>query len=179
VGAFGSIEDALEDLPPADVILLDIHLPGQSGTDSIRTLKERCPGVHVVMLTVFDDDQHVFRAVVEGADGYILKRTPPSEIISSIQDAASGGAPMTPYIARRILALFKQYAPVGKEDHDLSPRELEILRLLALGLDSREIADRLFISRETVRNHSKHIYEKLHVHSRSQAVARAIREGIV
>ncbi len=179
VGSFSSVEEALPRFPEADVALLDIHLPGKSGIEAIAALKERQPRTQIIMLTVFDDDDHVFRAIVAGADGYILKKTPPAQVLSAIQDAAAGGTPMTPFIARRVIELFKHYAPAAKEEHSLSPRELEILQQLVLGLDNQEIADKLFISRETVRNHIKHIYEKLHVHSKSQAVAKAIKQGLV
>jgi DNA-binding NarL/FixJ family response regulator len=160
-------------------ILLDIHLPGKSGTDSIEELKRFAPSTRIIMLTVFDDDDSVFKAIMNSADGYILKKTPPAQVLAAVQDAASGGAPMTPFIAGRVIELFKHYAPSGKEDHSLTLRELEILQQVVLGLDNHEIADKLFISYETVRNHIKHIYEKLHVHSRSQAVAKAIKQGLV
>lgn len=179
VGSFSSVEEALPRFPQADVVLLDIHLPGKSGIEAIASLKERHPPTQIIMLTVFDDDDHVFRAIIGGADGYILKKTPPVQVLSSIQDAAAGGTPMTPFIARRVIELFKHYAPESKEEYSLSPRELEILNQLVLGLDNQEIADKLFISKETVRNHIKHIYEKLHVHSKSQAVAKAIKQGLV
>ncbi len=179
VGSFASVEDAAADLPEADVLLLDIHLPGKSGTEGIAELKRLMPSAYIIMLTVFDDDENVFRAIVNGADGYILKKTPPAQVLSAIQDAAAGGTPMTPYIARRVIELFKHFAPTGKEDYSLTKREMEILQQLVLGLDNREIGDKLFISPETVRNHIKHIYEKLHVHSKSQAVAKAIKQGLV
>lgn len=178
-GSFSSVEDAAADLPEADVLLLDIHLPGKSGTEGIAELKRLMPSAYIIMLTVFDDDENVFRAIVNGADGYILKKTPPAQVLSAIQDAAAGGTPMTPYIARRVIELFKHFAPSGKENYSLTKRESEILQQLVLGLDSREIGDKLFISPETVRNHIKHIYEKLHVHSKSQAVAKAIKQGLV
>ncbi len=178
-GSFSSVEEAAADLPGADVLLLDIHLPGRSGTEGIAELKHLMPSAYIIMLTVFDDDENVFRAIVNGADGYILKKTPPTQVLSAIQDAAAGGTPMTPYIARRVIELFKHFAPSGKENYSLTKRESEILQQLVLGLDSREIGDKLFISPETVRNHIKHIYEKLHVHSKSQAVAKAIKQGLV
>lgn len=177
-GSFSSVEDALGAFPPADVVLLDIHLPGRSGSDSIPDVKRRAPGAFVIMLTVFDDDDNVFKAILNGADGYILKKTPPARVLEAIRDAAAGGTPMTPTIARRVIEHFRQSVPSAREDHDLSPRELEILQALVLGMDNREIADKYFISRETVRNHIKHIYEKLHVHSKSQAVAKAIKQGL-
>lgn len=179
LGAFVSVEEALDELRPSDIILLDIHLPGKSGIEAIGMLKQKHPGAHIIMLTVFDDDDHVFKAIVAGADGYILKKTPPTQVLTAIQDAALGGTPMTPQIARRVVELFKKYAPTGTEEHNLSPRELDVLNTLVQGLDTTEIADKLFISRETVRNHIKHIYEKLHVHSKSQAVAKAIKQGLV
>jgi len=177
-GSFESVEEALPAFPEADVVLLDIHLPGKSGIDAIASLKAKHPKTQIIMLTVFDDDDHVFRAIVAGADGYILKKTPPSQVLSAIQDAAAGGTPMTPFVARRVIDLFRHYAPEPAEKHSLTARELEILGQLVVGLDNREIADKLFISRETVRNHIKHIYEKLHVHSKSQAVAKAIKQGL-
>jgi DNA-binding NarL/FixJ family response regulator len=178
-GAFASVEEALRKFPPTDVVLLDIHLPGKSGTEGIKGLKSIAPSTYVIMLTVFDDDENVFQSIMNGADGYILKKTPPGKVLTAIQDAADGGTPMTPYIARRVIEIFKRYAPVGKEDYTLTTRELEILEQLVLGLDNQGIADKLFISYETVRNHIKHIYEKLHVHSKSQAVAKAIKQGLV
>lgn len=178
-GSFGAIEELSGDFPPADVVLLDIHLPGRSGIDSIEGIKTRAPGAHIVMLTVFDDDDHVIRAIVAGADGYILKRTPPAQALQAVQDAAAGGTPMTPFVARRVIELFKRFAPSGNTDYSLTARELQVLEALVLGLNNLEIADKLFISRETVRNHIKHIYEKLHVHSKSQAVAKAIKQGLV
>lgn len=178
-GSFSSVEDALFEFPVCDVVLLDIHLPGKSGTDSIQDIKKRSPSAFIIMLTVFDDDDNVFKAIINGADGYILKKTPPVQVLTAIQDAAAGGTPMTPFIARRVIELFKHFAPSGKEDYALTSRELELLQQLVLGLDNQEIADKLFISYETVRNHVKHIYEKLHVHSKSQAVAKAIKQGLV
>lgn len=179
VGSFSSVEDALDGFPKADVVLLDIHLPGKSGTESIQDLKQIAPSAFIIMMTVFDDDENVFKAIMNGADGYILKKTPPAQVLTAIQEAAAGGTPMTPYIARRVIELFKRYAPSGKEEYLLTTREIEILQQLVLGLDNQEIADKLFIAYETVRNHIKHIYEKLHVHSKSQAVAKAIKQGLV
>ena len=178
-GSFASVEEALGDIPASDIILLDIHLPGRSGIDAIGLLKKDLPLARIIMLTVFDDDDHVFKAIMAGADGYILKKTPPAQVLAAIQEAVAGGAPMTPYIAGRVIDLFKKYAPASQDDHGLTSREIEILNILVQGLDPAEIADKLFISRETVRNHIKHIYEKMHVHSRSQAVAKAIKQGLV
>jgi len=176
--AFGSADAALRGLPAGDVILLDIDLPGRSGIDAIPLFKKELPSVRIVMMTVFDDDDSIFRAILAGADGYLLKRTPPARILTALDDAASGGTPMTPAVARRIIEHFKANTP-PKAEYDLTAREKEILSALVHGHDNREIADRLFISYETVRNHLKHIYEKLHVNSRTQAVSKAITERIV
>jgi DNA-binding NarL/FixJ family response regulator len=178
-GEFGSVEDALTAFPPADVLLLDIHLPGKSGTESIAEFKKASPGVQILMVTVFEDDENVFNAIMAGADGYLLKKTHPARILTAIEDAAAGGSPMTPYIARRVNDLFRKFAPPPAAEHSLSPRELEVLQLLVSGSDNREIADKLFLSIETVRNHIRHIYEKLRVHSKAQAVAKALSERIV
>jgi len=178
-GSYSAAEEGLRDPLQADIVLLDIHLPGRSGIETIPLLREKLPSARIVMLTVFDDDEHIFKAIMAGADGYILKKTPPSQILSAIQDAASGGSPMSPYVARRVIDLFRKYAPAGNSDHQLTAREIAILSELVQGFETLEIADRLFISRETVRNHVKHIYEKLHVHSRSQAVVKALKEGLV
>ena len=178
-GSYSAAEEGLRDQLRADIVLLDIHLPGKSGIDTIPLLREKLPSARIVMLTVFDDDEHIFRAIMAGADGYILKKTPPTQILSAIQEAASGGSPMSPYVARRVIDLFRKYAPAGSADHQLTTREVAILSELVQGFETQEIADRLFISRETVRNHVKHIYEKLHVHSRSQAVVKALKEGLV
>lgn len=178
-GKCGSVEEALVELSEPQVILLDIKLPGMSGIEGVERLKARFPGAHIIMLTVFDDDNHLFRAILAGADGYILKKTPPLRLLQAIEDAASGGSPMTPSIAKQAMALFKNYAPQKSGVNPLTQREQEILGLLVDGLSNGEISNRLFISLQTVRNHIRHIYEKLHVHSKSQVVAKAIKEGLV
>lgn len=177
-GSYGSAEKALESFPECDVILLDINLPGKSGIEGIPLLKKQCPSAQIVMMTGLDDDDTIFSAILAGADGYVLKKTPPAKVLTAIEDAASGGTPMTPYVARRVIEHFKHSAPV-KTNYQLSDRELEILSALVQGLDNREIGEKLFISYETVRNHLKHIYEKLHVNSRSQAVSKALTERLL
>ncbi len=177
-GAFPSVESAMRDFPECDVLLLDINLPGKSGIESIPGFKRIAPATQIVMMTGLDDDDSIFNAILAGADGYLLKKTPPSKVLIAVEDAAAGGTPMTPFVARRIIEHFKQSIPVQK-DYQLSEREKEILSNLVQGLDNRQIADALFISYETVRNHVKHIYEKLHVNSRSQAVSKALTEGLV
>lgn len=178
VGAFPSVEKGLSDFPNCDVLLLDINLPGKSGIESIQLFKKENPALQIVMMTGLDDDDNIFNAILAGADGYLLKKTPPVRVIASVEDAAAGGTPMTPYVARRVIEHFKQNAPV-QNDYQLTEREKEILSALVQGSDNREIGEKLFISYETVRNHLKHIYEKLHVNSRSQAVSKALNERIV
>lgn len=178
LGACGSAEKAMENFPQCDVVLLDINLPGKSGIESIPLIKKECPSAQIIMMTVFDDDENIFNAILAGADGYLLKKTSPSRVLSAIEDAAAGGTPMTPYVARRVIEHFKQSTPQQK-DYQLSNREIEILAALVQGMDNREISDTLYISYETVRNHVKHIYEKLHVNSRSQAVSKALTERII
>lgn len=130
------------------------------------------------MMTVFDSDDSIFNAILAGADGYLLKKTPPRKILHAVADVMQGGSPMSPYVAKRVLEHFRTMLPKPVEDYKLTTRESEILTELVDGLDSKQIAGKLFISYETVRNHLKHIYEKLHVCSRSQAVSKALQEGL-
>ncbi len=178
-GKFTSVEEALDEIKDTDVILLDINLPGISGTEGIIHLKKKLPKAKILMLTVFDDDTNIFHAILNGADGYILKKTPPLRLIQAIEDASAGGAPMTPTIAKQAFELFKKFAPAKEEKFNLSERETEVLSLLVDGLSNEEISNKLFISIQTVRNHIRHIYEKLHVHSKSQAVVKALKSGII
>ena len=179
VGRYVSVEDALRGMPEADVVLMDIGLPGKSGIEGLPAVKARHRNARVVMLTVFEDDTNIFRAVLAGADGYLLKKTPPAKLLLAIEEAAAGGMPMTPTVARHALDLFKRFAPTEPREHGLTSRETEVLTLLVEGLNYPMIAERLFISLDTVRNHIRHIYEKLQVHSKSEAVAKAIKSGIV
>lgn len=180
IACFGRAEDGIIDLDSeTDVILLDIGLPGISGIEAISQLKKKLPNVKIIMLTVFDDDDNILKAILAGADGYLLKKSSPIKILSSLEEAVTDGSPMTATVAKKIIELFKNYVPVKTEDFYLSERELEVLDLIVTGFDNNEIADKLFISIQTVRNHIRHIYEKLHVHSKSQAVVKAIKEGIV
>jgi len=178
-GKFGSAEEGLLHLPKCDVILLDIGLPGRSGIEAIPDLREKLPNAEIVIMTVFEDDRNIFRAVLAGANGYLLKKTPPERIITGIREAVSGGMPMTPSIARRAFDLLKKYAPEPEGENSITPREQEVLSLLVEGCNYKLISERLSISIDTVRNHIKSIYRKLQVHSKSQAVAKAIREGLV
>ncbi len=178
--AFGSVEDALDAMPgPADVLLLDIELPGMSGVEAVPRLLERFPGMAIVMLTVFADDAHVFEAICRGAAGYLLKDTSPARLLEAIREAHAGGAPMSPEIARKVVEAFRRTPPPAASPARLSPRETELLRLLADGHSYKTAAAELAISEDTVRFHIRHVYEKLHVHSTSEAVAKALRGGLI
>ena len=181
VGSYESMEAALEGLTAArpEVMLLDIELPGMSGIDGVRELKIRAPEVQVLMLTVFGDDDRVFEAICNGASGYLLKDTPPARLLDAIRELAAGGAPMSPEIARKVVAMFQRIAPPRETPGGLSPRETQILRLFAEGHSYKTAAAELDISPDTVRFHIRHIYEKLHVHSKSEAVLKAFRTGLL
>jgi DNA-binding NarL/FixJ family response regulator len=174
VGQHGSVEHALEKLPaekPA-VVLMDINLPGLSGIEGVRLLKPQLPETQFMMLTVYEDVEHVFDALAAGATGYLLKQTPRGELLASIKDVQAGGSPMTSNIARRVVQAFHREDPATPDAGTLSPREREILELLARGYLYKEIMDKLQVSRGTVNTYIRRIYEKLHVRSRSQAVAK-------
>lgn len=167
---------AHDDAP--DLILLDVGLPGMSGIDGIRLIKERAPKTLVVILTVFEDDDKVFSAICAGAAGYLLKTSSSSEITQSVRDALAGGSPMTSRIARRVLDMFSKLAP-KQSAYGLSEREKEILQLMTTGLIKKEIADKLVLSIHTVDTYLRRIYEKLEVNTRTGAVAKALKEGLV
>lgn len=179
-GAWGSMEEALPALErePPDVLLADIGLPGMSGIEGLRRYRARHAQALVLMLSVFDDDQHVFEAICAGASGYLLKDTPPERLREAIRELVAGGAPMTPEIARRVVATFRQ-VPQTTVEHGLSPRELDVLRALGQGHSYKTAARALDLSIDTVRFHIRNIYAKLHVHSKSEAVLAALRRGIV
>ncbi|MBI3193148.1 MAG: response regulator transcription factor [Ignavibacteriae bacterium] len=179
VGTYSSVEQALPRMPDTDVVLMDIGLPGKSGIEALAPLKKKYPDTQVIMLTVFEDDKHIFEAITKGANGYLLKKTPPSKLLHAIEEAYSGGMPMTPFIARNAIEMFKKYVPQESSSPPLTSRETEVLRLLVEGLNYTMVAEKLFISLDTVRNHFRHIYEKLQVHSKSEAVAKALKERLV
>jgi DNA-binding NarL/FixJ family response regulator len=181
VGSYGSVEELLEHLQESapEVILMDIGLPGMSGIEGVRCVKELSPGTHILMQTIYDDDEQVFQAICSGAGGYLLKHSSPVEILQAIEQVVAGDVPMSPSIARQVMVMFRTFAPQHDDSADLTPRESEILRSLADGLDYKQIAERHFISIDTVRGHIRHIYEKLQVHSKSEAVAKALRRRLV
>lgn len=184
VGRFASMEDALEGLDGSDergpdVALLDIGLPGMSGIQGARLLRERFAAIQVLMLTVFADNDHVFAAICSGASGYLLKDTPPERLVDAIRELHAGGAPMSPEIARKVVEMFSRVAPPRREEHRLSAREVELLQLLAQGHSYKTAAKALSISIDTIRFHVRNVYGKLHVHSKSEAVILALKRGIV
>lgn len=173
-----SAEEALEKLPAAlpEVVLMDIGLPGMKGTECVRQLKALLPGVQVLMVTVYEDSQQIFEALLAGASGYLLKRTPRAELFEAIRQVHQGGSPMSGHIARKVVQHFNRLGAQAKEMDCLSKREREVLDCLAQGAAYKEIADTLHLSIETIRMNVKHIYTKLHVHSRGEAVAKYIRK---
>jgi DNA-binding NarL/FixJ family response regulator len=181
VGEFGSAEELIEvfdDLAP-QVVLMDIELPGISGIEATAQLKKSHPKAEIVILSTYGNDDNVFRAICAGASGYVTKPVTPAGLLEAVEYASTGGTPMSPHIARRVIELFRHHVPPPTTGHNLTPRELEILQLLVRGNDCKQIAESLFLSVFTVRAHLRSIYEKLHVHSNTQAVARALKEGLV
>ena len=180
-GRFRSAEEAIEkirgDLP--HVVLADIGLPGMSGIEAVRLLKQEFPALTLLMLTVYDDDGRVFEALCAGASGYLLKKTPPARLLESLREAVQGGAPMSPEIARRVVELFREIQPPEQSDAQLTAHELRLLKLLVQGYSYKAAAAALGVSINTVCFHIKKIYEKLQVHSKSEAVAKALRHRLV
>jgi len=179
-GAYGSAEQALRALggAPADLLLLDIHLPGMEGSEAVRLFHERFPTMPIVMFTVFDDDRRIFTSICNGASGYVLKKTPPARLLEALRAARDGGAPMSPEIARRVVEVFRRMRP-RELAAPLTPTEVRLLGHLAEGLSYQSAAEMMGISINTVRDHVRVIYEKLHVHSKSAAVSKALRAGLI
>jgi DNA-binding NarL/FixJ family response regulator len=174
VGQFASGEEALAQLPAAvpDVVLMDINLPGMNGIECVRQLKAAHPEIEFIMLTVYEDTESVFNALAAGASGYLLKLVTRQELLEAIARVHAGGSPMTSHIARKVVQSFRHPAPMEVETTKLSPREQEVLEYLAKGFLYKEISGAMGISYDTVHNHIRHIYEKLHVRSRTQAVTK-------
>lgn len=177
VKTFEMAEVALEEIPllKPDVVIMDIHLPGMSGIEAVRILKAEMPSLQIAMCTVYEDDEHIFNALRAGASGYLLKRTSPEKLLEALSDLHNGGSPMSGEIARRVVASFQRKSAPSPELAALTPREKEILDLLAKGYLYKEIAAELFISIETVKRHIHNIYEKLHVQTRTEALNKVFR----
>lgn len=178
---YGTMDDALGGLcdAPPSVILTDLGLPGTPGVDGIRILRDRFPTAPIVALTVYDSDEPVFNALCAGASGYLLKNTPPDQLMAALRDVAAGGAPMSPEVARRVVQLFRRFRPPAGVSYQLTPQENELLRLLVDGHHRKTAAHALGISVNTVSFHLKNVYAKLEVHSKTEAVAKALRERLV
>ena len=180
-GCFGSMEEALPELTPAsvDVVLMDLALPGLSGIEGIRLVHARHPAIKLVALTIYEDNDRIFEALCAGASGYLLKKTPPPRLFECLQEVVDGGAPMSPEVAGRVVALFRDFHAPSLPDHELTPHELRLLGLLTEGHSYKSAAAVLHSSVNTIAFHMKSIYSKLHVHSKSEAVAKALRHRIV
>ena len=181
IGAFHSMEQALEALEAElpDVALIDIGLPGMSGIEGIRVLRQRYPALLMLVLTIYEDDERIFNALCAGASGYLLKKTPPARLLESIREVVEGGAPISAEVARRVITLFQNFRPPSSADYQLTPHETRLLKMLVDGHNYRTAAAELKVSVNTVSFHMRHVYEKLHVHSKSEAVSKALREGLI
>jgi len=180
-GSYRSMEEALEHiaLEKPQVVLNDIGLPGMSGIEGIRILKQRHPQLVVLMLTVYEDDDRIFEALCAGASGYLLKKTPPARLLESLREAVAGGAPMSPEVASRVIALFREFRPPDSAQYELTPHEIRLLRLFVEGHNYKTAAVELGVTVHTISFHLRRIYDKLQVHSKSEAVAKALRSHLV
>jgi DNA-binding NarL/FixJ family response regulator len=180
-GVFSSMEEALATIiaNPPDVVLADLGLPGMPGSEGIRKLRERFPSLAILVLTVYDDDQRIFQAICAGALGYLLKKARFPHLLECIDEVMKGGAPMSPEVARRVLYLFRQIRPPERADYALTAHEGQVLKLLVAGHSYKTAAAELGVSGHNVSFHLRHIYEKLQVHSKSEAVSKALRSGLV
>lgn len=194
LAGYGSMEEALEGLSrqlqssnraPAWatvtnlVILVDLGLPKMDGIEGIRNLNQRYPKIPLVVLSVFEDDDRIFRAICAGASGYLLKKTPPERLLSSLREVAAGGSPISPEVARRVVEIFRRFRAPSSDAFDLTPQERRVLKLLVDGHNYKTAADELQITINTISFHVRHIYEKLQVHSKAAAVAKAIKDNLV
>ncbi len=181
-GAFPDANKLMRNMQMAnpDVVMMDINMPGISGIEAVQQIKEKYPDVQILMQTVFEENDKIFAAICAGASGYMLKKTAPQKMIEAIRETYNGAAPMTASVAVKVLQMFRSQSSNDKKEYiDLSDREKEILALLVKGKSYKTIAAECFVSVDTVKTHVRHIYEKLHVHSKSEAVAKAIHQKLV
>jgi DNA-binding NarL/FixJ family response regulator len=180
-GKFGSMEEGLRRVGAEnpDVVLCDIGLPGMDGIEGIKILKEKFPELLVIMLTIYDDDERIFNALCAGACGYLLKKTPPVRLLESLKEAVAGGSPMSPEVARRVITLFREIRPPGKADYDLTPHETRLLKMLVEGHNYKTAALEIGVTVHAVSFHMRRIYEKLQVHSKTEAVTIALRDRLI
>jgi DNA-binding NarL/FixJ family response regulator len=180
-GSYRSMEEALDKLKhhQPHLLLSDIGLPGMSGIKGVAILKERYPDLLILMLTVYDDDERIFDAMCAGASGYLLKKTPPARLLDSLREVVSGGAPMSPEVAKRVIALFREIRPPERAEYELTPHETRLLKLLVQGHNYKTAAAELSVTTHTVSFHLRSIYEKLQVHSKTEAVAKALQNRLV
>ena len=181
MGCYRSMEEALEKVSSAlpQVMLIDIGLPGMNGIEGVRLLRERYPEMLLLMLTVYEDDEYIFDALCAGASGYLLKKTAPARLVESVREAMSGGAPISPEVARKVIKLFRDIRPPEAANYHLTPHETRLLKMLVEGHNYKTAAAELEVSVTTVAFHMRNIYEKLQVHSKSEAVAKALRNRLV
>ncbi len=180
-GKFGSMEEGLRRVGAEnpDVVLCDIGLPGMDGIEGIKILKEKFPELLIIMLTIYDDDERIFNALCAGACGYLLKKTPPVRLLDALREAVAGGSPMSPEVARRVITLFREIRPPERADYDLSPHETRLLKMLVEGHNYKTAAAEIGVTVHAVSFHMRNIYEKLQVHSKSEAVAVAMRDRLI
>ena len=181
---WGTAEEAIrrlrrEPMAAPDVLLMDIHLPGMPGTEAVALVRDEFPSVAVLMLSVYEGEEQIFESLCNGASGYLLKKTAPAKLLEAIRDVRGGASPISPEIARKVIQVFRDLGPPKEPEHDLTPQEIRLLKLLAEGASYQAAADGLAISINTVRNHVRSIYEKLHVNSKSAAVSKALKRRII
>lgn len=181
VDAFGSVESALAKgfTVGPDVLLLDIHLPGMLGSEAVKIFHEKYPKMQTLMLTIYAEQDKIFESICNGACGYLLKKTAPGRLLEAIKEAHEGGSPMTPEIARKVVTLFQKTAEPEQPEEHLTPHEIRLLKVFAEGYSYQDAAERFQVSIHTIRNYIRSIYEKLHVHSKSEAVSKALRYRLI
>jgi DNA-binding NarL/FixJ family response regulator len=181
IDAFASVEDALRRgfTGKPDVLLLDIHLPGMLGSEGAKIFREKFPEMQILMLTIYADQDKIFESICNGACGYLLKKTAPARLLEAIKEAHEGGSPMTPEIARKVVTLFQKTAQPEHPEEHLTPHEIRLLKVFAEGYSYQDAAEQFHVSIHTIRNYIRSIYEKLHVHSKSEAVSKALRYRLI